>query len=120
MMAKHEKRNPKEARGSRGAVERTRGATALRARRDEKRGGNAAPWEAWKTEKTEFPTLSTGLGNPAQKQRRRIPTFPPRRRRDIYLSGKEKRKTKAGTEFQLTDPGHFKQDKNVSVASLRS
>jgi hypothetical protein len=38
----------------------------------------------------------------------------------LYLAGEGKRKTKAGTEFQLTDPGHFKQDKNVSVASLRS
>jgi hypothetical protein len=38
----------------------------------------------------------------------------------INLSGKEKRKTVIGTEFQLTHPRHFKHHKNVSVASLQS
>jgi hypothetical protein len=33
---------------------------------------------------------------------------------------KGEKKSAAGIEFQLTDPGHFKHDKNVSVASLRS
>ena len=33
---------------------------------NKKRGGNAAPWKAWKTQKAEFSTLSTALGNPAQ------------------------------------------------------
>jgi hypothetical protein len=32
---------------------------------------------------------------------------------------KETRKDEEKTEFQLTDPGHFKHDKNASVASLR-
>jgi hypothetical protein len=30
------------------------------------RCGNDAPWKAWKTQKSEFPTLSTALGNPAK------------------------------------------------------
>ena len=38
----------------------------------------------------------------------------------INLSGKEKRRTVTGTEFQLTHPSHFKHHKNVRVASLRS
>jgi hypothetical protein len=28
--------------------------------------GNDAPWKAWKTQTASFPTLSTGLGNPAR------------------------------------------------------
>ena len=32
---------------------------------------------------------------------------------------KEKRNDEKKTEFQLTDSGHFKHDKNASVASLR-
>jgi len=28
-------------------------------------------------------------------------------------------KNEENTEFQLTDPGHFKHDNNASVASLR-
>ncbi len=69
----------------------------------------------------EFSTLSTGLGNPAKNQDAGFPHFH-RAGGGIYisLSGKEKRKTQAGTEFQLTGSGPFKQDKNVSVASLRS
>jgi hypothetical protein len=46
------------------------------------------------------------------------PTFPPRRRRILY--SRQGRKNAAKTEFQLTDPGHFKHDKGASVASLRS
>jgi hypothetical protein len=39
--------------------------------------------ESVENSQNEFPTLSTGLGNPAKGSR--IPTFPPRRRRDqIY------------------------------------
>jgi len=46
----------------------------------------------------------------------RIPTFPPRRRRILHA---RERENAAETEFQLTDPGHFKHDKGASVASLR-
>ena len=79
MMAKHEKRGPK-ATVRRGGVERTRGVTALRARRDEKRGGNAAPWKEWKTPKRVSLSFHRAWKS-GQKQRHRIPTFPPRRRR---------------------------------------
>ena len=30
------------------------------------RCGNGAPWKAWKSQKADFPTLSTALGNPAK------------------------------------------------------
>jgi hypothetical protein len=30
------------------------------------RCGNDAPWKAWKSQKADFPTLSTALGNPAK------------------------------------------------------
>src|SRR6516162_8149170 len=30
------------------------------------RGGNDAPWKAWKSQKADFPPLSTALGNPAK------------------------------------------------------
>jgi len=40
------------------------------------------PVESGENSKNEFPTLSTGLGNPAKDGR--IPTFPQRRRR-AYL-----------------------------------
>ncbi len=36
---------------------------------NKKRCGNDAPWKAWKTPKTEFPTLSPALGNPAKNAR---------------------------------------------------
>jgi hypothetical protein len=65
---------------------------------------------------SEFSTLSTGLGNPAKTQRRRISTFPPRRPRLISI---RKEKHEAQTKFQLTDPGHFKHYNCASVASLR-
>jgi hypothetical protein len=55
--------------------------------------------------KSEFPTLSTGLGNPAKDSR--IPTFPPRRRRARF-SRKETRQNEEKSKFQLTDPDHFK------------
>jgi hypothetical protein len=72
--------------------------------------------ESVENSQSEFPTLSTGLGNPAKDGR--IPTFPPRRRRARF-SRKGARQNEEKTEFQLTDPDHFKQDKNASVASLR-
>ena len=72
--------------------------------------------ESVENSKNEFPTLSTGLGNPSKGGR--IPTFPPRRRRDKFTR-KRTRKDEEKTEFQLTDPDHFKHYKNASVASLR-
>ncbi len=64
-----------------------------------------APWkcrplESVENSNPEFPTLSTGLGNPAQSSR--ISTFPPRRRRLLSIY-KEMRNEKDKTEFQLTD-----------------
>jgi hypothetical protein len=52
-----------------------------------------------------------------QELRRRISTFPPRRRR-VYINKEGKNETE--TTFQLTHGGQFKHDKNASVASLRS
>jgi hypothetical protein len=79
--------------------------------------------ESVENSQSEFPPLSTGLGNPAKGKDAGFPHFH-RAGGGIYiyisLSEKEKRKTDAGTEFQLTDPGYFKHHKNVSVASLRS
>src|ERR1019366_10327209 len=49
---------------------------------------------------SEFPTLSTGLGNPAKDGR--IPTFPPRRRRARF-SRKGTKQNEEKPEFQLTD-----------------
>ena len=72
--------------------------------------------ESLENSQNEFPTLSTGLGNPSKGGR--IPTFPPRRRREIFAR-KKRRKDEEKTEFQLTDPDHFMHDKNASVASLR-
>jgi hypothetical protein len=72
--------------------------------------------ESLENSQSEFPTLSTGLGNPSKGGR--IPTFPPRRRRDKSRR-KTTRKDAEKTEFQLTDPDHFKHYKNASVASLR-
>jgi hypothetical protein len=64
---------------------------------------------------SEFPTLSTGLGNPAKS----VPDFhiPTAPAAGFIL--KMGRKNAAATEFQLTDPGHFQHHKNASVASLR-
>jgi hypothetical protein len=98
MMAKHEKRGPK-ARGSRGGVERIRGVTALRARRDEKRGGNAAPWKAWKTEKPSFPRFPPGLEIRPKNKGAGFPHF---HRADggIYIClGRSKEKPKPGPNF---------------------
>jgi hypothetical protein len=52
------------------------------------RRGNDAPWKAWKTPKAKasFPLFPPGLGI-RQKSRRRIPTFPPRRRRAYVRRG---------------------------------
>jgi hypothetical protein len=47
---------------------------SLRERREEKRGGNDAPWKAWNPANRD-PTLSTGLGNPAKNQSAGFPHF---------------------------------------------
>jgi hypothetical protein len=74
--AKHEKRSPRGSKNTH-RDERARGVPALGERRDEKRGGNDAPWKAWKTpkNKTEFSTLPTGLGNPAKNKDAGFPHF---------------------------------------------
>ncbi|HWU39007.1 MAG TPA: hypothetical protein VN203_15255 [Candidatus Acidoferrum sp.] len=41
---------------------------AVAKKRRAPRGGNDAPWKAWKSQKADFPTLATALGNPAQTQ----------------------------------------------------
>ena len=72
--------------------------------------------ESVENSKNEFPTLSTGLGNPAQGQPdSHISTAPAA---GLFMR-KEMRKDEEKTEFQLTDSDHFKHDKNASVASLR-
>jgi hypothetical protein len=50
---------------------------------------------------------------------RRIPTFPPRRRR-VLFSMKRRRKHEAKTAFRLTDAGHFDHYGLASGALLRS
>jgi len=47
------------------------------------------PVESVENSKSEFPTLPTGLGNPAQGSR--IPTFPQPDGGDIYDKGDKKR-----------------------------
>ena len=41
---------------------------AVAKKRRAPRCGNDAPWKAWKSQKADFPTLSTALGNPAKTQ----------------------------------------------------
>src|SRR5207237_932504 len=87
--------------------------------REEKRRGNDAPWKAWKTQKPKasFPLFPPGLE--IRQKAARISTFPPRRRR-VSSYSRSGGKNAAATEFQLTDPGHFKHDKDASGApSLR-
>jgi len=108
-----------EAREGKAATSARTGVAALRERRDEKRRGNDAPWKAWKTPKAknEFPTLSTGLGNPAKNQDAGFPHF---HRADGGSISTRKDKNETAIRFQLTDPGHFKHHNNASVAALRS
>jgi len=67
--------------------------------------------------KNEFSTLPTGLGNPAKNQSAGFPHF---HRAGGGLSHWQRTNHEAETKFQLTESDHFKQDKNASVASLRS
>jgi hypothetical protein len=73
--------------------------------------------ESGENSTTEFPTLSTALGNPAQDA-----GFPPFHRAggEVPPERDRRRKHEAKTEFHLTDPGHFEHDGFTSVASLRS
>jgi len=41
---------------------------AVAKKRRAPRCGNDAPWKAWKSQKADFPPLSTALGNPAQRK----------------------------------------------------
>jgi len=61
-LAKNEKRSQKGGTNY-GGDERTLAVAALRELRDEKRGGNDAPWKAWKTQKNQasFPLFPPGL-----------------------------------------------------------
>ena len=67
--------------------------------------------------KSEFPTLSTGLGNPAKNKSAGFPHF--HRAGGGFISSL-KNKNEPENKFQLTDLGQFKHDKNASVALLRS
>jgi hypothetical protein len=69
-----------------------------------------------KNPKASFPLFPPGL-EIRQKQRRRISTFPPRRRR-LYILREDKNETE--NKFQLTDLGQFKDHEKASVVSLRS
>jgi len=72
--------------------------------------------ESVENSKSEFPTLSTGLGNPAKTK---APDFHISTRRRRFIPS-QKNKNEPENKFQLTDLGQFKHDKNASVASLRS
>jgi hypothetical protein len=64
-----------------------------------KRYGNDAPWKAWKTQKAEFPTLSTALGNPAKDAG--FPHFHSARGEDFILrNDEEKDKTAQITGYK--------------------
>jgi len=73
--------------------------------------------ESVENSKSEFPTLSTGLGNPAKNQGAGFPHF--HRADDGFISLGKDKKNEAETKFQLTDPDHFKHYNCASVASLR-
>jgi hypothetical protein len=72
--------------------------------------------ESVENSKTEFPPLSTALGNPAKGA-----GFPHSHRAgDGLLSSTEgKTKDEAKTAFPLTDAGHFRHHNGASVAALR-
>jgi hypothetical protein len=79
------------------------------------RGGNDAPWKAWKTQKASFPLFPPGL-----EIRQKAAGFPHfHRAGDGFYPQRRREENAVETEFQLTDPGHFKHDRRASVASLR-
>jgi hypothetical protein len=88
---------------------------SLRSEHPEQAPWKCRPLESAENSKDEFPTLSTGLGNPAPNAG--FPHFH-RAGGGFTSTGKDKNETKI--RFQLTDRGQFKHDKNASVASLRS
>jgi hypothetical protein len=68
-----------------------------------------APWkcrpvESVENSKSEFPTLSTGFGNPAKNKNAGFPHF---HRADGGFTPTRKNKNESATRFQLTDGGHF-------------
>jgi len=71
--------------------------------------------ESLENSKDEFPTLSTGLGNPAHNAG--FPHFH-RAGGGFNLEGR-RREDEEKTQFPLTDLDHFRQDKKASVAALR-
>jgi hypothetical protein len=76
--------------------------------------------ESVENSKSQFPPLSTGLGNPAKNQSPdfHISTAPTAA---YILSRWEGEKKNHGRDRIPVDrPRRFKQDENVSVASLRS
>jgi hypothetical protein len=92
-------------------------------RRCAPRTSRRAPWKCRSVEslensknQSEFPTLSTGLGNPAKNQDAGFPHF---HRAGGGLSHWQRIKHEAQTKFQLTESDHFKHYCNASVASLR-
>jgi hypothetical protein len=71
--------------------------------------------ESVENSKSEFPTLSTGLGKSGKKSAG-FPTFPPRRRR-FYIPRRTNHEPQ--NKFQLTDLGYF-QHYSSAPASRRS
>jgi hypothetical protein len=60
--------------------------------------------ESVENSKSEFPTLSTGLGNPAKNKNAGFPHF---HSAGGWFISTRKDKNESATRFQLTDAGHF-------------
>ena len=118
ILAKREKRGRKGS-VSQGGNGHTLGVASLRELRGEERRGNAAPWKAWKTQKTKasFPLFPPGLEIQLKTRALdfHISTAPA-----AALYHSERTKNEPETKFQLTDRGQFRHHHKVSVASLRS
>jgi hypothetical protein len=89
----------------------------LRERRDEKRGGNDAPWKAWKTRKASFPFFPPAL---EIRQKAKTPDSHISIAPTAGLDQQQRIKNEVETKLQLADLGQVRHDKNVDVASLRS
>jgi hypothetical protein len=100
-----------------GGNDRTNRVAALRERRDAKRGGNAAPWKEWKTQKTSSPLFPPGL---EIRPKTKTPDFHISTAPTTGSYHSERMKNEAKIKFQLTDPDHFKHHNRASVASLPS
>jgi hypothetical protein len=96
-LAQNEKRRPQAKKEPRRRWTR-QGVSTLRELQGEQRRGNDAPWKAWKTPKSqsEFSTLSTGLGNPANNKGAGFPHFHRAGGGSIFLG-----RTKNETEKQI-------------------